>query len=297
VTRRHGKIPFEPRALGLDSDLDYCLDQLRRLDRDRYLTVLAAPADAAADLAVLYALNLELAIIRDSVSEPMLARIRLQWWREAVTEILDGKPPRRHAVLTPLAALAARRPLDRARIERMIEAREREIDDEPPADMDALLAHAEDTSVSLLALAAAAAGLDPEAQEVAAVIRHVGIGFALAGTARATLHLAGRRRTMLPAALLARHGVSLDRLYDLKPQPELSRAIAEIAALGRRHVEDAKRHRAPAGLLPALRIGTLARAQLARLERRGYDLFDPRSIEAAPLDIWRIAGQKLIGSW
>ena len=282
---------------GSDSDFDYCLDQLRRLDRDRYLTVLAAPGAAGADLAVLYAFNLELAVIRDSVSEPMLARIRLQWWREAVSESFAGKPPRRHAVLTPLAALIARRPLDPARIECMIEAREREIDDGAPTDMDALIAHAEDTSASLLALAAAAAGLDPDAEEVAAVIRPLGIGFALTGTVRATLHLAGRRRTMLPASLLERHGVSLDRLYDLKPQPELRRALADIAAEARRQLADAKRHRAPAALLPALRIGTLARAQLARLERRGYDLFDPRSIEASPLDVWRLAGKKLIGSW
>ena len=50
-------------------------------------------------------------------------------------------------------------------------------------------------------------------------------------------------------------------------------------------------------LLPALRIGTLARAQLARLRRRDHELFDPRSIAPSPRDIWRLAGRRLIGSW
>jgi hypothetical protein len=46
-----------------------------------------------------------------------------------------------------------------------------------------------------------------------------------------------------------------------------------------------------------LRIGTLARLQLSRLERARYDLFDPRSIENAPLDLWRLMAKRLVGSW
>jgi phytoene synthase len=34
----------------------------------------------------------EVARARQAVSEPMLAAIRLQWWREALDEIFSGKP-------------------------------------------------------------------------------------------------------------------------------------------------------------------------------------------------------------
>jgi phytoene/squalene synthetase len=279
-----------------ESGIAYCLQQIRRYDRDRTLTVLAAPQQAAADLAVLYAFNLELALIRDSVTEPMLGRIRLQWWREALAGVYEGKP-RHHAVLESLAALNARAPLSRATFERMIDARETEFDDVIPTDMAALESHADATSGDLLRLAAEAAGLDPASGDCAALVRHVGIGFGLTGIARATLHLAGRRHALLPESLLQKHGVSLDRLYELKPQPGLNAAIADLAAAARNHLDAAKRLRAPKPLLPALRIGTLARAHLGRLEQRSYDLFDPRSIEASPRDIWRLAGKRLIGSW
>lgn len=279
-----------------ESGIDYCLAQLRRYDRDRYLTVVAAPQQTAADLAVLYAFNLEIALVRDSVTEPMLGRIRLQWWREALDGVYQGHP-RHHAVLECLAALNARTPLDRAAFERMIDARETEFDEAIPGDMAALAAYADATSGDLLRLAAAAAGLDPASGDCAELIRHVGIGFGLTGIARATLYLARHRHTLLPQTLLQKHGVSLDQLYELKPQRGLNAAIAELATAARSHLDAAKRLSAPKKLLPALRIGTLARAQLARLRQCNHDLFDPRSIEASPRDIWRLAGKRLIGSW
>jgi phytoene/squalene synthetase len=285
-----------PDESGDESGIAYCLAQIRRFDRDRYLTVVAAPRQAASDLAVLYAFNLELALVRDSVTEPMLGRIRLQWWREALAEVYAGRP-RRHAVLESLAALQARTPLARAHLERMIDARETELDDLIPADLAALESYVDATSGDLLRLAAEAAGIDPAAGDLAALIRHVGIGFGLIGIARATLYLAGRRHTLLPHSLLEKHGVSLDLLYELKPQPGLNAATAALAAAARSHLDAARHMRAPKPLLPALRIGTLARAHLARLARHNHDLFDPRSIEASPHDIWRLASKRLIGSW
>jgi phytoene/squalene synthetase len=279
-----------------ESGIEYCLQQIRRYDRDRTLTVLAAPQQAAADLAVLYAFNLEIALVRDSVTEPMLGRIRLQWWREALEGVYEGNP-RQHAVLQSLAALNARTPLTRTYFERLIDARETEFDEVIPADMAALESYADATSGDLLRLAAEAAGLDPASGDCAELVRRVGLGFGLTGIARATLYLARRRQTLLPQSLIAKHGVSLDRLYELKPQPGLNAAIAELAAAARSHLDAAKRLPAPKPLLPALRIGTLALAHLARLQQRNHDLFDPRSIEASPRDIWRIAAKRLIGSW
>jgi phytoene/squalene synthetase len=287
-------------AAAEESSIAYCLQQVRRYDRDRYLTVVAAPREAAADLAALYAFNLEIALVRDQVSEPMLGRIRLQWWREAIAEVYEGRP-RHHAVLQSLAALHARTSspdcLHRAHFERMIDARESELDEIIPADLDALESYADATSGDLLRLAAEAAGVDAASGDPAALIRHVGVGFGLTGIARATLYLARKRRTMLPESLLREHGISLDRLYDLKPQPGLNAAIAALAHAARRHLDAAKRIAAPKPLLPALRIGTLARAELARLEACNHDLFDPRSIAPSPRDIWRLAAKRLVGSW
>ena len=71
-----------------ETDASYCANILRRQDPDRYLTALFAPADRRPDLFSLYAFNLELARARESVSEPIMGRMRLQWWRDALAETL-----------------------------------------------------------------------------------------------------------------------------------------------------------------------------------------------------------------
>ena len=69
----------------------------------------------------LYAFNHELARAREVVSEPPLALIRLQWWREVV----EGAY-RRHEVAEPLRAAVDAGELDRGDLLRLIDAREAE---------------------------------------------------------------------------------------------------------------------------------------------------------------------------
>jgi len=70
---------------------DYCRDVVARFDHDRHLITLYAPQDKRGALCALYAFNYEISRIRESVSEPMLGEIRLQWWHEAIDDIYDGK--------------------------------------------------------------------------------------------------------------------------------------------------------------------------------------------------------------
>ena len=275
------------------SDLEYCVDQLRRLDRDRFLAALAAPADLRADLMVLYAFNGEVARVREAVSEQVLGLIRLQWWREAIDEIFAGTP-RRHAVVTPLAELVRRRGLSQAPFLRLIAARERDLDADPPHTIADLEAYAAATSGSLVELALEICGVGLRPRENA-LARHVGTAYALTGLLRATLYHAREKRLMLPQAVLGAAGVSADRLFDLKDQPGLRAAVKEMAETAAGHLAAARKLDPPRRAIPALLVGRLAAAQLERLRRRGYDLFDYRSIEASPLDLWRLGLARVLG--
>ncbi len=76
----------------------------------------------------------------------MLGQIRLQWWREVIEAAYPGAPARRHEVVQPLVAAIAAFGLSRAHFDRIIDARERDLDDTPPADLAALIDYAEGTS-------------------------------------------------------------------------------------------------------------------------------------------------------
>jgi phytoene/squalene synthetase len=87
-----------------DEDIAACAALVRRGDPARFRAVMAAPVRLRAVLFPLYALNIEVARAPWVTAEPMIAQMRLQWWRDALDEIAEGGPVRRHEVATPLAA-------------------------------------------------------------------------------------------------------------------------------------------------------------------------------------------------
>jgi 15-cis-phytoene synthase len=106
--------------LGDDAaDLD---DLIRRVDPDRWLTSrFVGDAAARRDMIALYAYDYELARARRVATSPLMAEIRLTWWREALDEIFEGGPSRRHPTAEALAAAVRRRGLPRAPLEAMID--------------------------------------------------------------------------------------------------------------------------------------------------------------------------------
>src|SRR5438477_4942047 len=156
---------------------------VRQHDRDRYQTTLFAPAERHEALLALYAFNYEIARVRETVTQPMLGQIRLQWWREVLDAAYAGAPPRNHPVAVALTAAIREFGLARELFDRLVDTRERDLADEPPASLAALGAYAEGSSVPLVQLAFQVLGARDTAIEKTA--RHVGIGYALAGILRA----------------------------------------------------------------------------------------------------------------
>ncbi|MEM9523817.1 MAG: squalene/phytoene synthase family protein [Pseudomonadota bacterium] len=134
--------------------LDACAEIVRRGDPDRFLTVVAAPLAARERLLPLYAFNVEISRAPWITREPMIAEMRLRWWRDTLGEIGDGGAPRAHEVAAPLAAVVRETGLDIAVLDRMIEARAWDVWKEPFAGWDALETYLKDTSGALMDAAA-----------------------------------------------------------------------------------------------------------------------------------------------
>src|SRR5436190_14638459 len=117
---RKGRVPAATAGPDFVGSLSAPAAIVRRHDRDRYQTALFAPADRREALFALYAFNYEIARVRESVTQPMLGQIRLQWWREAVAAAYDGTPARRHEVVEPLSAAIRQFGLSRVYFDRLI---------------------------------------------------------------------------------------------------------------------------------------------------------------------------------
>lgn len=252
---------------------DYCRDHVRRHDRDRFLTALFMPGAARADALAVYAFNIEIASIREMVSEPLAGLVRLQWWRDALDGIYAGAPPA-HPVARALSVAARRRGLGRANFEAAIDARAGDLEGLRPPTPAALEAYAAETSAGIIRLVLEILG-DESASAVEAG-RHVGIAWALTGLMRAVPAHARQRRVYLPDSSCRAAGLAADDLLNSAARvPGLDIVVAEIAGVARRHLAAARalRGRVPRSLAPALLSATLAEIYLHRLEKAGFDPF------------------------
>ena len=270
---------------------------LRRHDHDRFLLALFAPADRRDDIRAIYAFNAEIALIKERVSEAMLGQIRLQWWRDGIAAIYRGEVPRRHEVLTPLAAAIGARGLTEEHFHRLLDARERDLAAEPPATLAALQSYAEETAAPLqfLVLEALAAS-SPAAVRAA---REAAIAHALMGVLRATPHLARQRRILLPRALVEETGLDPESLFAGRPAPALIEIARRVAGRAGEHLAAAVavRPRVARAALPALLPAILADADLKRLRRVGFDLFAPAFRRDDSWRAWRLTWAMLVGKY
>src|ERR1700730_4250342 len=248
---------------------------LRRHDRDRFQTALFAPAQRREALLALYAFNYEIARVREAVTQPMLGQIRLQWWREVLDAAYAGAPARQHPVAVPLSEVIYEFGLSREPFDRLLDTRERDLADEPPASLCALEDYAEGTSAALVHLALQVLGAREAAVEETA--RQVWIGYALAGLLRAMPFHARAGRTYIPAAIAERTGLDPGDYAAGRSTPALRAAVREIADAATRHLRAAREGRAatPRSAIAALLPAIVADRFLARLRRAEYDPFAP----------------------
>ena len=111
----------------------YVLDLVRGADRERFLGALFAPEPQRRGVLALLAFDHELARTRSVTKEPMLARIRLEWWREAMVEAVGTGKPRAQPIVEVLAETIRRHGLTLESLVDLIDAREEEI--EGPLDV------------------------------------------------------------------------------------------------------------------------------------------------------------------
>ncbi|MDO9526499.1 MAG: squalene/phytoene synthase family protein [Gemmobacter sp.] len=189
-----------------------CIDLVEKGDPDRFFVTRAATAQAQAVLFPLYALNIEIARAAWASDQPLIAEMRLQWWRDALDEIAQGKTVRGHPVLLAVAPVIRDHALPVTLFDAMAEARRWDIWTEPFDDSAALLTHLDATSGNLNWAACLALGGPAKAEQA---IRDFALAAGLAGWFRAVPALIGRGRDPLPGGAEAVAGLAqtgLDRL-------------------------------------------------------------------------------------
>ncbi len=251
----------------------YCETLLRRDDPDRWLASLFVPAPARPHVHALYAFSLEIARVREIVSEPLLGEMRFQWWRDAL-EAPAGGEVQANPVAAALLDTIDRLDLPKEPLLGLIEARLFDLYDEPMESVAALEAYAKATSSSLFRLATLV--IDPvHAVQGLGAADHAGIAYALTGLLRALPWHHARGQAYVPLETLRGHGASRDDLAAGSASPAVHAALADLRALVRAHLEtfSARLSSVPDQSRPATLAAGLCEAYLRQMEKRSYDPF------------------------
>lgn len=247
----------------------------RRHDPDRFLCALFAPAERREALFALIAYNHELARAREAAKTPLIALMRLQWWREAVEHAAEGRPARRHEVAGPLHAAIMAGTLDAADLLALADAREAEAEEEGIPTREALAAYLRGTAGGFAVAAGRLLGAPPA---LLPALQQAGTAYGLAGLLRSVPALSAQGRCLLPQDSLAEAGLTPEAVVQA---PEAARPVlVTLAAAGMAPLAQARGALRPIGraAIAAALPAVLARRDLRRLARDAAVAVGPRSL-------------------
>ncbi|MEG9883372.1 MAG: squalene/phytoene synthase family protein [Hyphomicrobiales bacterium] len=241
----------------------YCLDLVRKTDKDRFLSALFAPDQHRMPLLALYAFNVETARICEHISEPMLGEIRLEWWHGEVAGLFAGRVGD-HPVLRALSGPAMSGRLSRRGLETLLQARRFDLYDDSMPTVDDLESYLDKTSSSLIEMACSI--LAGEGGATAA--RAAGVAYGLVGLMRALPIHNRHGQCYIPADLLKMHAMTrADIVSGLWSRP-YGEVLATLRRIVRDRLSQARMYaqNLPPRLLPAFLPVSLVDLYLKQLE-------------------------------
>lgn len=258
----------------MNSETSYCLDLIKNGDKDRYLSVLFAPQEKRGGLAALYAFNLEIARIRETVHEPMLGEIRLRWWRDAITgdcdEASDDSP-----ILNALLTTIRKYNLPKILFVQYCDARIFDMYNNPMPDVGALKNYCRETASALLQLSCHILD-DTAAINATQACEHGGIAQAICGLLRLLPITQRRGQHYFPHSIISDVADISDTLQrDYICQEDNKRIIGAVLAFAREHYKTflVKYNQLPKSIKPALLSLSTIPAILQKIENKGEETF------------------------
>lgn len=256
--------------------LPYCGELVRSADFDRFLMSLFVPKSVRDDVWAILAFNCEIAKTRSVVSETTLGLIRLQWWRDEIRRIYDGAPVTAHEVLKPLSEAIIKYKLPWEEFETLIHAREFDLEDVLPGNLEGLMNYADFTNTPLLKLIVRVLGYDPETLP----LQPIGINAGLSHVMMNSAHYARTARCMLPEDLMQIHGVSREDFYNGNKPEEFSKIIGVIC--------DAKVEGIELKLPFLKAVYAVSMMEFKKIKRLKYNVFSPKMINPIPFKVLRL---------
>ncbi|KAL2084520.1 hypothetical protein ACEWY4_020038 [Coilia grayii] len=260
----------------------YCIDLVRSRDYDGFLCSLLLPEAARRSSLALRAFNVELAQVKDSVSQKTIGLMRMQFWKTAVEDIYRDDPPVQ-PIGIELWKAVRKHTLTRRWMLRIISEREKDLEDRAYRSLKELESYSENTQSSLLYLLLETLGVkDVHADHAAS---HIGKAQGIVTCLRATPYHSQRRRVYLPMDICMLHGVSQEDFIRGSREQNVRDVVYDIASQAHVHLQHARSFSksVPAAASAAFLQTVVLEDFLQRVRKVDFDVFHPSLQKRNPL--------------
>ena len=260
----------------------YCVDLVKLRDREAYYCGLLMPPASRDAFFALRAFNAEVASIKDrsssSETTALALQLRMQWWRDAVTSIYESKPLENPVVLA-LAKANEKHTLTRRFLDRIIDAREADLEVNQYQTVAALAHYAESTVCSLFYLTLEC--MEAETHAADEMAYHAGIGVGVTTALRGTPYLLSNKEMPVPIQLLG-ETFRITEADNIEENETFRMACQQLSHFATEHFVRARQIQGSLhasqrsvflSMLPSINY-------LAKLERARYNVFEPTVVSA-----------------
>tara|TARA_B100000676_G_scaffold311654_1_gene382336 strand:+ start:2368 stop:3261 length:894 start_codon:yes stop_codon:yes gene_type:complete len=224
--------PFNNIDQGL---LDSIALKSRKSDYERYVLLGFSPFHYRQKLLICLAFNIEIAEISKKVSEPMLANIRYQWWRDALESSHKGEHYG-HDLLKNLMPIFRSHDNLQNSLLTLIDGHEMEIEVDLPIDTNEIFNYAEKTGGILNQLFAEIL-LDDE-HETLEVAKYYGTLWTIINVMKCIARKDLKTRLWLPEKQLIKEGVEPSLILDIKNREILCKIVKEVLLEGQYYLSN-----------------------------------------------------------
>uniref|UniRef100_A0A8C7ZCF2 NADH dehydrogenase (ubiquinone) complex I, assembly factor 6 n=1 Tax=Oryzias sinensis TaxID=183150 RepID=A0A8C7ZCF2_9TELE len=279
-------------TVGSDHSEKYCVDLVRSRDYEGFLCSLLLPKEVWRSCLTLKAFNVELAQVKDSVSQKTIGLMRMQFWKTALDDIYRDEPPNQ-PVGTELWKAVKKHNLTKRWLLRIVTEREKDLDDRAYRTLQELETYAEKTHSSLIYLLLECLGVrDVHADHAAS---HIGKAQGIVTCLRAIPYHSSRRKVYLPMDICMLHGASQEDFIRGRREQNVRDVVYDIASQAHAHLQHARSfsHNVPAAAFPAFLHTVVLEDYLQRVRKADFDVFHKSLQNRNPL----LPIQLYIRSW
>ncbi|CAK9814618.1 NADH dehydrogenase (ubiquinone) complex I, assembly factor 6 [Anthophora quadrimaculata] len=212
----------------------YCLEVVRKHDYENFLCTLFLSHETRAVAFAIRAFNVEVAQVKDQVSDFKIGEIRLKFWIDALNNIYKGNPPQ-NPIMLELHKILQKYSLSKHYFKRLIDIRFEKLRDYSFNNMAAIERYAEYSNSSIYYLLLEAHGVTNINADHAA--SHMGKAHGIINLMRSVRYSAAKRINMLPEDILMKYGVSTEAVLQGQSSKELQNVIYDVASYAKLHLD------------------------------------------------------------